>query len=254
MADIEQRLDGTILFPTIDSGAIRSIGTYYQSLSIDCSSLGLTPSVNHTAKLARRLVPNSSGGYNSATVGSDWSETVASNVQGDFSATITADIPLGGSFPSAADASFRMPTFLIDAQPYNFQAQVGSDQDYYRGQSGVSSTALSPTIIDGDTGEYVVPVNFICIYQFDLTEDGVGVVKTVDVPVAYKLLFMCDRTYITSSTIQVIQYITCDFDTPLNDTQSASYIGTSVEKAIIPYNKTTEREVVHLDYRIKSTD
>lgn len=51
--------------------------------------------------------------------------------------------------------------------------------------------------------------------------------------------------------------ITLDLDVFLdgiNKTISPSNLNSSVEKAVIPYNNTTEREVVHLDYRIKSTD
>lgn len=71
----------------------------------------------------------------------------------------------------------------------------------------------------------------------------------------YNLATAVDTTETTTLFARQNDLFTMDvFFDGIPETFSPSNLNASVQRATIPYNNTTEREVVHLDYRIKSTD
>lgn len=125
------------------------------------------------------------------------------------------------------------------------------DGDFWVEKTKASSSNGQTTIVDDG-----VPTNAMCaIYEsvllFELKQGGI-VKNTTEITL---IMNVCTNLDVDAADTPFS--ITLDLDVFLdgiNKTISPSNLNSSVEKAVIPYNKTTEREVVHLDYRIKSTD
>jgi len=249
MADnIEQKPDGAILFPTIPFGGNRVIGSCFVSFDISCSASGLSPSTSYTAELISIKRYDVNGLAVEDPMSPTRSSVAVTNTQGDFSSTLTYAPSISGStLPPDNQSIQRITTQVINSAPYEFTNPSLSASRFYSAQGG--------SHIDQDENEWALYSNFRTSMIMRLREtSGGSVVTNVEVPLVMKVLYMLERDFVNGTSAQVIQDITCDFDTPLNETQSASAINTRVDNIISPYNKTTEREVIHLDNRLKSTE
>jgi hypothetical protein len=127
-----------------------------------------------------------------------------------------------------------------------------SDGDYWVEKIKNNSNIGQTTIVDKSS----VPTNAMCaIYDSELVfevRQGATVKSTTNVLLVTTICTDLD-TFEPDSAFGVTVDLTVNLN-GINQTVSPSLLGAQIQKAIIPYNKTTEREVVHLDYRIKSTD
>jgi|21_taG_2_1085346.scaffolds.fasta_scaffold13040_4 hypothetical protein len=247
MADpIEQREDGTILFPTRNLGSSVTAGICYLKLKINCFALGLDPNSTYTVKLASILRYEADGTQVNNSIFRNIQASATTNSQGDFN-TVLSFTPSGFGLPPIEESvqMINGQVLLNSNPPFQFLSPNSDEANYFNAQGGV--------FLDQETLEYAIRSNFIFIVFIELKDSIFNLIKTVQVPVAIKLLYMLERDYVLDASIQVDQDFTCDLDTPINDLQSPSAINTTVTKAVVPFNKTTEREVIHLDNRIKST-
>ena len=125
--------------------------------------------------------------------------------------------------------------------------------------------------MDADLADMLIP------RPWETNVDGIkSTLYCVKFTIDYYLRILGGSNSIKKSTTISVEYVFCNnvdedgwsllakglVDVPVNmDVSSSSYvtwspvaINPSLDRVLIPYNKTTEREVIHLDNRLKSTE
>ena len=244
--DIE--IDGdTILFPTRFSGASRYAGQCYLIAEFNCQATGLDPAVDYRASVQSII----RRGVNGEELGDEPLPIVDGsiskpNAQGDW-ANIVRHTPFaaGSPLPPPYQQVQNIVTVQDNSIPYGFSYST-PENSYFEAKGGV--------YVDQDISEYVIDDAPLITYKLRLRKVSTSeVVAEAEVPIIQKVKYMMQRDLSLGGSANPVLYFDCDFDTPLNPLQSASAITTTVDRATIPYNKTTEREVIHLDNRLKST-
>jgi len=103
----------------------------------------------------------------------------------------------------------------------------------------------------GDRALWIMPHSVT--YKFRI-QDFVSIDKEVTIRVDFIDAFDIKGTGVQTDEDEHLLTIPVNFDTPLNQPFSPTNTVMSVDRAIIPYNNTTEREIVHMDYRVKSDE
>ena len=244
MAD-DVEIDGdTILFPTRPAGGTRYGGLCFLVAEFNCVATGLDPAKNYRATVERVVRRGVNGeeltGTNRLTSGAH----SLPNAQGDW-AGVVRHTPSGVGLPTADQATQFIGTVQNNSVPYDF-TYSSLENSYFEAKGGA--------YLDQIIGEYIMDDAPFVTYRMGLQDvNTAALVAEVEIPIIHKVKYMMQRDYVQGTSANPVLYFDCDFDTPLNPLQSASAITTTVDRATIPYNKTTEREVIHLDNRLKST-
>lgn len=143
---------------------------------------------------------------------------------------------------------------LGSMEPYSHAAVYGNGQVIDDPDDLVDKRALGysyPTAYEEEGVNYRLYIRVIEITAvFRLLITG-SVDKTTTVkfwiPVAVDEL-----TDDTENVVQDLITLDIDFDQEFSEVSSATRVDSSVQQTNIPYTKTSERDVVHLDYRLKS--
>ena len=189
---------------------------------------------------------------------SGYKASVNSNAQGDVDEIITFPIPAfqNKSLIVRNDVlykSFGDPitsySWGENAQPHNPDPNklMEIETDKFGGVTQIDA--------GGSIGvRHVVTIDRKVRYNLKLEGVGFPAVYT-DIEVLYALATAVDTedsVYPSSADVDILTIPIIIGE--LNPLYSPAAIGSSVDRAVIPYNKTTEREVIHLDNRLKSTE
>jgi hypothetical protein len=242
MAQAKILSDGTLYAPYIGSSSQKFLGDMYLNLNIECFALGLTPNSGYRIKYDRfkQNVRGQLTERNKYSFDNDGGGTVFNtNSQGDLNGTCQfriSTVPFG----SSASAQAYNQCKFNGVTPIN-------NIDYVNANGGAQIFQLDD--ISGYC--FITPITFTFTVQL-FTEVN-SFIRETEVIVNMKL---CQSLYESRSSLpEAIALMTVpnvNLDNPFNYF-SLTNVSTSVDRAIVPYNKTTEREVIHLDNRIKST-
>ena len=249
--DIGGGVNQTTCFPTW-----KDIGFIF---SFDIYAAGLPPSSNADVELKRVVVidgARTSDGVITDKVHTNdlptWSGLT--NAQGDLSLLGSIKSFVGNQFTSIIVAVAKTTTDLnqsfVISGTYQPHQPLPSGDIYVENVTSLAEVGQSVRL-EGSGGDVsAMCLKLECIFTFELRDIN-GFVNETDITGIITACIDLDSN--EAGTPQVTFPLTVIAD-GINKTVSPSNLNTSIERAVIPYNNTTEREVVHLDYRIKSTD
>jgi len=246
--DIGGGVNRTTVFPTWkDTNFI---------FSFDISALGLSPSTPASVELKSVVVKDgnrTSGGVITDRVFTGlttWNGTT--NAQGDLS--------MPGSIESFAGQQFWGLILSVgrDLGAPNQSFQVCSpssphpplpESEHYAKIATSIAENVQTLQVDSMAGEVTaICLRLTCVFTFELRDNGVFVNETE----VEAIVTSCINLGGDDPGNPSVTYPFTILADGINKTISTVPLNTTLDRAVIPYNKTTEREVVHLDYRVKN--